>query len=311
MIDNAPLVSIAVVTYNSSRYVLETLDSIRTQTYQNIELIISDDCSTDNTIALCKDWIQRYQDRFVTTSLIESPQNTGVSGNSNRAQDACNGEWVKVIAGDDLLMPHCIEMYIKFVNSHPNSFFIFSRIQPFGVDKEMVRIYETQVFDYSFFSLPAESQYDNLIYNGSCIPAPSFFFNLQRMRYLNIRNDERIPMLEDAPKWINITAKGEKLYYIDDCLVKYRLSTDSLSLGIPSRAYYESSRLFYLIYKYPLLYQKDKDKAINALVSAEMKVYDNFLQYYELYNKTQSSYTYIIGKIILWPIKRLANIFRI
>ena len=59
-----PLVSIIVITYNSSKYVLETLESAKAQTYENIELIISDDGSTDDTIKICKNWLEKNQDRF-------------------------------------------------------------------------------------------------------------------------------------------------------------------------------------------------------------------------------------------------------
>ena len=51
-----PLVSIVVITYNSAEYVLETLESAKAQTYQNIELIVSDDCSADNTVETCSRW---------------------------------------------------------------------------------------------------------------------------------------------------------------------------------------------------------------------------------------------------------------
>lgn len=56
-----PLVSVIVITYNSAKYVLETLESIRVQSYQNIELIISDDCSKDNTIDICRNWIGKMK----------------------------------------------------------------------------------------------------------------------------------------------------------------------------------------------------------------------------------------------------------
>jgi alpha-1,3-rhamnosyltransferase len=52
-----PLVSVVIITYNSSKYVLETLESAKAQTYQNIELIVSDDCSTDDTVEKCREWI--------------------------------------------------------------------------------------------------------------------------------------------------------------------------------------------------------------------------------------------------------------
>lgn len=53
-----PLVSVIVITYNSSKYVLETLNSVAAQTYDNIELIISDDCSVDNTVEICRNWLK-------------------------------------------------------------------------------------------------------------------------------------------------------------------------------------------------------------------------------------------------------------
>lgn len=57
--ENKPLVSIVVITYNSSEYVLETLESAKAQTYTNIELIVSDDCSTDETVSICKNGLKQ------------------------------------------------------------------------------------------------------------------------------------------------------------------------------------------------------------------------------------------------------------
>ena len=70
--DDNSVVSVCVITYNSSKYVLETLESIRMQSYQNIELIICDDCSKDDTVEICKRWIQSYSARFINVLLIEA-----------------------------------------------------------------------------------------------------------------------------------------------------------------------------------------------------------------------------------------------
>ena len=102
-----PLVSIIVITYNSSKYVLETLESAKAQTYQNIELIVSDDCSTDNTVEICHNWIEQNKERFVRTELITVEKNTGIAPNCNRGVKAAKGEWVKLIAGDDVLHQNC------------------------------------------------------------------------------------------------------------------------------------------------------------------------------------------------------------
>ena len=62
---NGPLITVAIVTYNSSEFIVETLESIKSQTYHNIELIISDDCSTDTTVELCSNWIKENATHFV------------------------------------------------------------------------------------------------------------------------------------------------------------------------------------------------------------------------------------------------------
>ena len=102
------LVSIVVITYNSVRFVLETLESIKKQTYNNIELIISDDASTDRTVEVCKTWIDDNYRRFKRTKLITVHRNTGIPANFNRGVMAAKGAWIKTIAGDDVLYQNCI-----------------------------------------------------------------------------------------------------------------------------------------------------------------------------------------------------------
>lgn len=87
-----PLVSIIVITYNSAKYVLETLESARAQTYQNIELIISDDGSQDDTIVICENWFLENRDRFYDTQLITVEHNSGIPANCIRGVRALHGE---------------------------------------------------------------------------------------------------------------------------------------------------------------------------------------------------------------------------
>lgn len=132
--ENKPLVSIVVITYNSSEYVLETLESAKAQTYINIELIVSDDCSTDETVSICKKWFEANKDRFVNTIMVEAEINSGVPANANRGLAECKGEWIKFIAGDDILVSTGIEEFVKKYEGGGD--LVVCDLQRFHVDKE-------------------------------------------------------------------------------------------------------------------------------------------------------------------------------
>ncbi|HYH15160.1 MAG TPA: glycosyltransferase family A protein, partial [Flavisolibacter sp.] len=125
------LVSIIVITFNSEKYIAETLESIKEQTYNTIELIISDDHSNDETIEICESWLKENSDRFVRTQIVLSETNTGIAHNCNRGILASRGEWIKVIAGDDALEPDMTRRYMQFAKLQSNAVAIFSRIEAY------------------------------------------------------------------------------------------------------------------------------------------------------------------------------------
>lgn len=273
---NQPLVSVSVVTYNSSKTVVETLDSILNQTYENLELIVSDDCSTDNTIEICHDWIEAHKERFVRTELLTVAENTGVSANLNRAVDACRGEWVKDIAGDDELLPDCIETYVDYVYRNPESVCVFAKVEIFGGTEED-RVYWEDYFsiEQEFFTWSNEEQYDYLTLVGNHIPAATAFYNKEKFNKLGVRNDERIPFLEDRPKWINLLKAGAHFDYIDKVTARYRLSDSSLWRHVPNK-FLKSQAKVYLYYCFRNDFKKgDKKEAILKWIRSQRLVHDN------------------------------------
>ena len=292
-----PTVTVSVITYNSEKYVLETLESIKEQTYQNLILQICDDCSTDNTIELCKNWIDKNGDRFVKTKIIVPDSNTGVSGNFNRSWNACETEWLKDIAGDDILLSNCIEDNMNYVSLHPDAVLVFSKVVAFGASKEQCKLHEEKIFDYSFFSMTLEQQYERIKY-ASCLPTASQFCNLKKLRDLGICHDERIPLLEDRPKWLNSIKKGIKFHFFDIPTVKYRLHKKSLSnSGMLSPKFYESTRLAYFYYVFQNTYDNNPELAIREVIKHEVwlyNVYYKFYKYYRYYKKVISFPTRIV-----------------
>ena len=315
MNNNQPLVSVPVITYNSSKFVLETLESIKAQTYQNIELIISDDCSTDNTVELCQKWVDLNKDRFVRTEIITSLVNTGVSANCNRSKNACQGEWIKGIAGDDLLMPDCVENFVNYVNEHPETICVFGRIEAFGGSEDRNKYFTEKVFDYTFFDLDINGQLERLVFGENCVPASTCFSNPKRLQELGITNDERIPLLEDWPKWINILKKGVRLEFMDKVVVKYRIHEGALSTkGVLSSRYVHSNLLFDLLYRYPKWMEVDSKSASMRYAEYYANIYSNvYNEYMRIQKKLatiQSSHIYRIGSFLLKPLKKLKKLLK-
>lgn len=215
--ENNPLVSINVITYNSSKFVLETLESAKAQTYQNIELIVSDDCSTDNTVEICKEWIQNNKDRFVRTELITAEKNTGIAANCNRAVKASRGEWIKGIAGDDILLPECIERNID--NSY-NKEMLISDLLRFGTNKEFV---SKNTIDFNKFCELSSKKRSKLYARTSFFcNIPSLFLKKSVYNLIGLY-DESTPYLEDVPFLLKVFKSNIKIGYINEILVKYRL----------------------------------------------------------------------------------------
>ncbi len=225
-----PLVSVIVMTYNSAKYVLETLESTRAQTYSNLELIVTDDCSGDNTVDLVESWLAIHKGRFINSAVVTTPVNTGIPANCNRGVIKSDGEWVKIIAGDDILTDTCVASFIGEVKENRDLKFIASDMQYINADGETT---ENKDLRYNairgyFFSLKAEEQLKIYARFPLFLNSPSFFMHkptLQSIDYF----DEEFRIYDDLPLIFKILQKGIRIDYIDKKTVKYRIYEDSLS----------------------------------------------------------------------------------
>lgn len=258
-----PLVSVFIVTYNSSDYIIEALDSVRNQTYPNIELVVSDDCSTDNTVPLVTDWMKSYGSRFSRTEIVVAPKNQGIPSNYNRAVNACHGEWLKMMDGDDLLTDDCIAVNIAYVQQHPEVQVVFSDLDCFRDNDttHVVRHYFSEK-DKTFFSLDAVGQLKWLL-RSNVLPSQTCFIEASLLK-ANPYNEE-YRLLEDYPMWLHLSQLGIKYYFIERCTALYRESesvSSSKKTFFPP-AYTEFCRQFFYDEKLPLIRQYGLNDAYN------------------------------------------------
>lgn len=247
-----PAVTVLVITYNSSETIVETLNSIAKQSWENLKLVISDDCSSDDTLVLCEEWINRNKTRFLSTKIVKSNIRTGISANFNRGESICDTQWVKPIAGDDELLPDCVRDNIQYVlQNNRDIVVLFSYFECFGSSVKFNKKVEAQI-NSNFFLLPVSEQYNHLVFfeKDSYIPAPTCFYDVERIRREGISCDERIPMWDDFPRWLNILKKGIPLSFFPKITVRYRISPYSISsTTFHGSEFYKSKRLAYYYYQ--------------------------------------------------------------
>lgn len=224
--------AVVVVTYNSSKTVLSTLESVLHQTCKPLELIISDDGSTDDTIKICQEWSKRNEGAISRIEVLTVSQNTGVSANCNRGfravTDSC--DWIKGIAGDDILVPDCLQIYNDYIDENPNAEAVYAAVYSFCDESELKLLKEIPYHEVKTHKhlankrVEVQREYFNLF--GQFTMSPTFC--IKREVSNRIPFDERIPMIEDTPFNRNLLYNDVKLHYCPATTVFYRVN-DSIS----------------------------------------------------------------------------------
>ena len=216
-------VAVIVVSYNSMETIIDTLESVYRQTYSNIELIVADDGSTDDTCIITGEWIKEKGDRFTRVVFIKDHSNYGIAANLNLAVKECRSEWLKDIAADDILMDCCIELCVeaccKFEDCavfQSNELYIDDKNDLIGSSyAESYRMMKTAEMK------SVKDQYRAFLFYDIKL-SPTLFY--RKNAYDKIGGcDESIRNIEDYPLKLRFLRNGYRMGYINRVTVKYRI----------------------------------------------------------------------------------------
>lgn len=206
-----PKVSIIIPTYNSARYLPEALESALNQTYTNIDIIVVNDGSTDNT--------RQIMNRFVDRVTYVEQDNGGPSRARNAGLSRARGDYVAFLDADDMWMPHKLEEQMKIFRLYPDTRAVYCQVIRFdeATRKEFppwpARIYSGSIFEKllleNFISMPS------LVAEASVLREIGGF-------------DERLNTAEDQNLYMRIAHKYE-IRGVGEALVRRREHQDSLS----------------------------------------------------------------------------------
>lgn len=224
-----PLVSVSLVTYNQQEFIRESIESVLAQDYDNLEIVIGDDCSQDNTWAIVQEYQRNYPDKI---EAFRNEQNLGITGNCNEVLKRCTGKHIAFAAGDDLMLPRKISKQIEIMERDQSVVLCYHDIEVFNSeDGKTLRFWNHGPSSYPPITGDAEKVAREVIERGTFMAALSVMARRDSMPATGF--DHRVPAASDWLMWIEILAAGgpkKKVEYIPDVLARYRRHGSNITL---------------------------------------------------------------------------------
>jgi glycosyltransferase involved in cell wall biosynthesis len=212
-----PLVSVCIPTYNAEKTVVSTLQSILNQTYQNSEIIIVDNASTDNTLAL----LQQFKDPRI--KIYTNSKNIGGEKNWSRCIGLTSGEYIAIFHADDLYNPNMVEKQVQAFQDNPSIGAVFTmanhindRGEVIGKHKLPVELKGKKFYHFAEIFI-------SILRAGNFLMCPSAMVRSKIYKELAPFNDERFGTSADLDMWLRILER-HPIAILDEKLMCYRIS---------------------------------------------------------------------------------------
>lgn len=196
------LVSIIMPSFNTGKYITETIESVLVQSYKNWELIIVDDCSSDNTDEIISTYLS--DDRI---HYLKNEKNSGAAFSRNTALREAKGKWIAFLDSDDLWMPEKLEKQLSFMKSN-GYFFSYTDYEEIDVNGKQTgvivtgprKVTKTGMYNYCW---------------PGCL---TVMYDANEIGLIQIEN---IKKNNDYAMWLKVCHKAD-CYLLDECLAQYR-----------------------------------------------------------------------------------------
>lgn len=187
--DHEPFFSVVIPTYNRAGLILKSLKTVLSQTYHNYEIIVVDDCSTDNTQEILDSLIKAEKIRY-----IRHDQNCERSQARNTGMENARGEFLTFLDSDDLMYPTNLEDAAQYINANPTSKFFHNLYQLVDADGKVLCSYNFPSLDDPLRAITA----------GNFLACIGVF--VHREIYQRYRFDTKLNQSEDWDLWLRVVA---------------------------------------------------------------------------------------------------------
>ncbi len=217
--------SVIIPTYNRSRMLREALESVRHQTVKDVEVIVVDDGSTDDTPHV----VRGFQGVIYLTQT-----NQGVAAARNRGIRAAHGRYIAFLDSDDMWLPHKLEHQLDYLHNHPEAGLLYGRMWSYAVETPRQRRLDPPKVARNF---------DELLNGPNAVTSSTVIVRRECFETVGLFNPN-LPASEDHELWLRI-ARRFPIAFLDEPLAEYRRHRQSLNADLASL--YEGYRGFYEI----------------------------------------------------------------
>ncbi len=223
-----PFVSVIMPAYNAAAFVEAAINSVLKQTYTDFELIVINDCSTDNTA----DIVSRIAATDERIRIFDNKKNSGVSFTRNFGISKAVGEWVAFLDSDDMWREDKIQKQIDILAAHPDAVIAYTASSFIN--------YSGKPYNYIMAAEP-EMTYKMLL-KRNILSCSSIMVKKDVICRIGMANDK---MHEDYAAWLTILRNTKCAYGVNEPLLIYRLSQNSKSSNR-----LKSAKMIYHSYRY-------------------------------------------------------------
>ena len=213
---DTPLVSVRIPAYNHERYIHACILSVLNQSYQNFEIVIVDDCSTDGTVSV----IRRFTDPRI--KLAVHKRNEGMNVTVEHCMKRCRGKYVANMCSDDVWMPDKLEKQVAFLEQNAQVDAVFTGVQLIGENGKPLPGFLSRRL--SLFDCANRSAGEWLAYffrNGNCLCNPSVMMRRQVYKAFGYQ-DKRMLSLSDFDLWVKFSFE-HSFWILEEPLTQFRV----------------------------------------------------------------------------------------
>jgi glycosyltransferase involved in cell wall biosynthesis len=236
-----PTVSVLVKAYNHAPYVRKTIESVIGQSFQDFEIVVTDDGSTDETLAI----LREFTDPRIR--LLALPDNQGISAAMNATIARARGRYFAILNSDDWALPGRLRKQVAFLDANPNISLVFGLPRPVDEDGLPTAAFSDFDLPLTFTDFSRSTWLRRFFFNGNCLCAPTAM--IRREAYQKVgAYDPRLTNLQDFDMWVRMLVAGHNIHLMPEKLTAFRIRANNANASAPSpearlRSAYESAKI--------------------------------------------------------------------